>query len=60
MMNRVMVIVTAAMGWLAVATATGPEAVPLAPFRPPAIPLLTTDPYMQTWWVELELSVRRC
>ena len=20
-----------------------------APFRPPAIPLFTTDPYMQTW-----------
>ena len=33
----------------AVTLATAANAELIANFRPPAIPLLTTDPYMQTW-----------
>lgn len=33
----------------AAATSAGTGTTPLAPFRAPAIPLLTTDPFTQTW-----------
>ena len=40
---------TAAAAAAAAATSANAKGAPFAPFRAPAIPLLTTDPFTQTW-----------